>query len=68
MIPVLEQESKELEKDEGRLKEMLSDSDCILPGNTQCTRVMLAKIRNMILVLLRQEMESSNKRKAHLIN
>ena len=42
-------ESKELEKDERRLKEMLLDPDWILPGNTQCISAMLAKIRKIKL-------------------
>lgn len=59
----IHQESKELEKDERRLKEMLLDLDWILPGNTQCIRAMLAKTRKMKLVLLRLEMENINKHK-----
>ncbi len=54
----IHQESKELEKDERRLEEMLLDSDWLLRGNIQCIRATLAKIRKTILVLLRLETEN----------
>ena len=53
----IHQESKELEKDQRCLEEMLLDPDWISPGNTQCFRAMLATIRKMKSILLRLEMK-----------
>ena len=59
-----EQERKELKKDEGHPKEMLWDSYCILPVNTQSARAMFAKMRNMKLIILGLGVQSTNIKKA----
>lgn len=48
------------------VKHMILGSERILHDNTHCARAMLFEIRKMILVLLRQEMESMNGHKDRL--